>query len=52
MYHTRGVEDAQLERLYALATARRDTLEATLNEALRIALPRMKRALDRGHRPA
>lgn len=42
MYRTRGVEDAQLEGLYALATARRESLEATLNDALRIALPRMK----------
>jgi hypothetical protein len=43
MYRTRGVEDAQLEGLYALATARRDSLEATLNDALRIALPLVKR---------
>jgi transcriptional regulator with XRE-family HTH domain len=43
MYPTRGMEDEQLERLYALATARRVTLEATLNEALRIALPLMER---------
>lgn len=42
MYRTPGMEDAQLEGLYALATVRRDSLEATLNEALRIALPRMK----------
>jgi transcriptional regulator with XRE-family HTH domain len=43
MYRTRGVEDGQLEQLYALVTARRESLEATLNQALKIALPLMKR---------
>jgi hypothetical protein len=43
MYRTSGVEEEQLEQLYALATARRESLEATLNQALKIALPLMKR---------
>ena len=43
MYRTSGVEDEPLEQLYALATTRRDSLEATLNQALKIALPLMKR---------
>jgi hypothetical protein len=48
MYTTRGLDSAQLERLHALATARRTSLEATLNEALKIALPLLER---RGRRP-
>jgi hypothetical protein len=47
MHHTAGVEDEPLERLYALATARRASLEATLNEALTIALPLMERRPSR-----
>jgi transcriptional regulator with XRE-family HTH domain len=47
MYPTKGIEDAPLERLYALATAGRASLEATLNEALRIALPLMERRSTR-----
>ncbi len=43
MYRTSGVEEEQLEQLYALATTRRDSLEATLNQALKIALPLMTR---------
>jgi transcriptional regulator with XRE-family HTH domain len=43
MYATSGIEAEALARLYALVGTRRMSLEATLNEALKIALPLMER---------
>jgi transcriptional regulator with XRE-family HTH domain len=43
MYATPGIEAEALAHLYTLAGTRRMSLEATLNEALKIAMPIMER---------
>jgi hypothetical protein len=43
MARTRAVREDSLVRLHALATARRRSIEATLDEALALALPLMER---------
>jgi transcriptional regulator with XRE-family HTH domain len=48
MSRTRAVQEDSLARLYALATARRRSIEATLDEALRLALPLMERRRPSG----
>jgi transcriptional regulator with XRE-family HTH domain len=46
-YRTRAVQEDSLARLHALAIKRRRIIEATLDEALRLALPLMERRARR-----
>ena len=47
MYRTRAVREDALARLHALATERRQSVEAMLDEALQLALPLMERRRPR-----